>query len=129
MTPVDDLRWNVGTWSVLLVDPIVDDRELQAHVLRAAGLEVIEPSENPFKEAITHRPDAVVVDVSPQRIGSREFIKILKEDPRTASIPIVVVSAYPRTDLPPTEGFVGKPCSPDQIIAEVMRVVRDRPNQ
>jgi hypothetical protein len=30
-------------------------------------------------------------------------------------------------DLPPTEGFVGKPCSPDQIVAEVIRVVKDRP--
>jgi len=117
----------MGTWSVLLVDPIVDDRELQAHVLRSAGLDVIEPSDNPIKDAITRRPDAVVVDVSPKRQGSREFVQTLKQDPRTASIPVVVISGYPRTDLPPTEGFVGKPCSPDQIVAEVIRVVKDRP--
>lgn len=119
--------WNMGTWRVLLVDPIPDDRELQAHVLRTAGLDVIEPHDNPFKEAITRRPDAVVVDVSPKRQGSREFVEILRQDPRTASIPVVVISGYPRTDLPTTEGFVGKPCSPDQIVAEVIRVVKDRP--
>jgi CheY-like chemotaxis protein len=117
----------MGTWRVLLVDPILDDRELQAQILRSAGLDVIEPEDNPFKEAITRRPDAVVVDVSPQRAGSREFVEKLKQDPRTASIPVVVITGYPRTDIPPTEGFVGKPCSPDKILAEVIRVVRNRP--
>jgi hypothetical protein len=68
----------MSTWRVLLVDPVLDDREIQALVLRAAGLDVIEPRN------------------------------------------------YPRTEIVPTEGFVGKPCSPDQIIAEVMRVVKDR---
>lgn len=118
----------MGTWSVLLVDPISDDRELQAHVLRSAGLDVIEPSDNPMKDVVTRRPDAVVVDVSPRREGSREFVHTLKQDPRTASIPVVVISGYPRTDVPPTEGFVGKPCSPAQIVAEVIRVVKDRPS-
>lgn len=117
----------MDAWRVLLVDPIADDREIQAHVLRAAGLEVLEPEDDPVQEAISRRPDAVVVDVSPKRQGTRELVEILKRDPRTASIPIVVVSAFPRTEVPPTEGFVGKPCSPDKIIAEVMRVVKDRP--
>jgi CheY-like chemotaxis protein len=117
----------MGTWRVLLVDPIADDRELQAFVMRSAGLEVIEPTDNPFKEAITRRPDAVVVDVSPQRPGSREFVQTLKQDHRTASIPVVVVSGFPRTEIPATEGFVAKPCAPNQIVAEVIRVVKDRP--
>ena len=38
----------MSTWRVLLVDPILDDREIQALVLRAAGLDVIEPRENPL---------------------------------------------------------------------------------
>ena len=117
----------MGTWRVLLVDPIADDREIEARILRTAGLELIEPEEDPVKEAITRRPDAVVVGVSPKRQGTKELVEILKRDPRTASIPIVVVSAFPRAELPPTEGFVGKPCSPQKIIAEVMRVVKDRP--
>src|SRR4029078_8074250 len=64
-TPSGIYDWVMGTWSVLLVVPISDDRELQAHVLRSAGLDVLEPSDNPIKDAIAWRPDAVVVDVSP----------------------------------------------------------------
>jgi response regulator RpfG family c-di-GMP phosphodiesterase len=115
----------MGNWRILLVDPLVDDREIQELVLRTAGLEVIEPGENPFKEALTQRPDAVVVDVSPQRPGAAEFVRTLKEDPRTSAIPVVVVSSYPRTEIVPTEGFVGKPCSPHRIVAEVARVVKE----
>jgi CheY-like chemotaxis protein len=109
---------------VLLVDPIADDREYQAHVLRSAGLEVLEPEDNnALKAALTLRPDAIVVDVSPRRPGAEEFVRTLKDDPRTASIPVLVLSSYPRTDLPPTEGFVGKPCTPDRMLAELLRVV------
>ena len=117
----------MGTWRVLLIDPLDDDREIQAHVLRAAGLDVFEPDEDPVKEAIIRRPDAIVVDVSPKRPGAEELVQTLKRDPRTAGIPVVVVSTYPRSEVPPTEGFVGKPCSPNKIITEVIRVVKDRP--
>jgi CheY-like chemotaxis protein len=115
----------MGQWRVLLVDPIVDDREIQALVLRTAGLDVLVPAENAFKEVVTQRPDAVVVDISPERPGAEEFVRTLKADPRTSSIPVVAVSAYPRSEIVPTEGFVGKPCSPDKIVAEVARVVKD----
>jgi CheY-like chemotaxis protein len=115
----------MGQWRVLLVDPILDDREIQALVLRTAGLDVVVPADNAFKEVITQSPDAVIVDISPERPGAEEFVRTLKADPRTSSIPVVVISNYPRSDLVPTEGFVGKPCSPDRIVAEVARVVTD----
>jgi CheY-like chemotaxis protein len=114
----------MGTWRVLLVDPIADDREIQELTLRQAGLEVIEPRENPFKEAVRLKPDAVVVDMSPARPGAADLVRALKADPRTAAIPVVVVSSYPRSEIKvPIEGFVGKPCSPDKIVAELARVV------
>jgi response regulator RpfG family c-di-GMP phosphodiesterase len=114
----------VATWRVLLVDPIADDREIQELTLRHAGLAVIEPRENPFREAVRLKPDAVVVDVPPSRPGAVEFVRALKEDPRTATIPVVVVSGYPRSEIQvPIEGFVGKPCAAEKIVAEVARVV------
>ena len=112
------------TWRVLLVDPIVDDREYQALVLRSAGIEVLPATDDAFHAALTARPDAIVVDVSPKRVGAAEFVRSLKDDPRISRIPVVVVSSYPRSDLPRTEGFVGKPCSPERILGELLRVVR-----
>ena len=104
--------------------------------LQTAGFELVEGRAGSFtffrqtagkaidvNTVVVARP---TVDVSPERPGAQEFVQTLKQDPRTASIPVVVISNYPRTEIVPTEGFVGKPCSPDQIIAEVMRVVKDK---
>src|SRR5262245_12384970 len=113
-----------GMWRVLLVDPIFDDRDYQAEVLRVAGIEVLDPTDdNAFKAALTLGPDAIIVDVSPRRPGAKEFVRAIKDDPRTARIPVVVLSSYPKEDVPPTEGFVGKPCTPQRMLAELMRVV------
>jgi CheY-like chemotaxis protein len=108
---------------ILLVDPVDDDRELQAVVLRSAGFTVLSPTDNPFKAAVTEQPDAIVVDVTPKRAGSAEFVQMVKEDHRTSRIPVVVVSAYPASELTPTEGFVGKPNGPNELLSELARVL------
>lgn len=107
---------------ILLVDPVDDDRELQAIVLRQAGFTVLE-SENPYKTAVTALPDAIVIEVTPARLGAKEFIGQLRADERTAGIPIVAVSTYPRLDIPPTDGFVGKTEGPEALLREVARVL------
>jgi CheY-like chemotaxis protein len=108
---------------ILLVDPVEDDRELQAVVLRAAGFDVLETTDNPFKTAITDRPDAIVVDVTPKRAGAKEFVRMLKQDGRTSHIPVLVVSTYPQSELTPTEGFVGKPRSPEALLDTLARIL------
>jgi CheY-like chemotaxis protein len=111
---------------ILLVDPVEDDRELQAVVLRTAGFTVLNPTDNPFRAAITEQPDAIVVDVTPKRAGAAEFLQKVKEDDRTARIPVVVVSTYPASELTPTEGFVAKPSGPNVLLDELARVLTRR---
>jgi CheY-like chemotaxis protein len=67
-----------------------------------------------------------VVDVTPKRAGSAEFVRTLKGDDRTSRIPVVVVSAYPASELTPTEGFVGKPNAPNELLSELARVLNGR---
>jgi PAS domain S-box-containing protein len=40
-----------------------------------------------------HRPDAILLDVHLPDVGGDEVVRLLRQDPRTADIPIVVVSA------------------------------------
>jgi CheY-like chemotaxis protein len=114
---------HMGYSRVLLVDPIADDWELQAVVLRGAGFDVVEPGPNAIHTAIAERPDAIVVDVSPRRMGATDFVREIKQDARTAGIPMILVSAYPQSDLPHTEGFVGKPSAPGALLDELARVL------
>ena len=110
-------------YRVLLVDPIDDDWELQATVLERAGFDVLDRPSNPIRAALEQRPDVVVVDSSPRRVGVPAFVEALKADERTAQIPIVLVSTYPRSDSPDTEGFVTKPNAPDVLLREIARVL------
>ena len=110
-------------YRVLLVDPIDDDREIQATVLEQAGFDVFVRPLSPISAAREQRPDVIVVDFSPRRVGVPEFVEALKADERTARIPVVLVSAYPRSDSPDTEGFVAKPNAPDVLLREIARVL------
>jgi CheY-like chemotaxis protein len=112
-------------YRLLLVDPVDDDRDLQATVLRAAGFVVI-VGPNPMKAAIEEQPDVIVVDVTPKRLGAADFIRSLKEDDRTSRVPVVIVSTYPSTDVPPSEGFVCKPSSPSVLLDEIARVLKGK---
>jgi CheY-like chemotaxis protein len=115
---------------VLLVDPIDDDRELQAEVLRRAGYVVIDPGANPLRVAVDEQPDVILVDTTPRRLGARDFVTTVKRDERTAAIPVIVVSSLPRSEamVAGAEGFVGKPHTPAAILAELHRVLIERPN-
>lgn len=114
----------MGPIRVLLVDPVHDDWEIQALVLGRAGHTVIAPGENPLKTAVDEQPDVIVVDVTPERFGAADFIKVLKNDRRTAAIPVVVVSTLPRSEVRLGDGFVGKPHTPSAILAELSRVLK-----
>jgi CheY-like chemotaxis protein len=78
---------------------------------------------NPISAARELRPDVVVVDFSPRRVGVPAFVEALKANDRTARIPIVLVSAYPRSESPATEGFVAKPNAPHVLLREIARVL------
>ena len=111
---------------VLLVDPIADDWELQAEVLRRAGYVVVEPGRNPLKAAVDEQPDVILVDMTPRRLGAGDFLTVLKADERTAAIPVIVLSTLPRSEVPAGDGFVGKPHTPAAILAELHRLVIDK---
>jgi CheY-like chemotaxis protein len=115
---------------VLLVDPIADDWELQAEVLRRAGYRVLEPGANALRVAVDEQPDIILVDTTPRRLGASEFVATVKGDQRTATIPVIVMSSLPRADamVAGAEGFVGKPHTPAAILAELHRVLIERPN-
>ncbi len=49
----------------------------------ARGLELVQE----------HRPDLVLLDLDLPDLGGTEILGLLKQDPRTATIPVIVVSA------------------------------------
>ena len=122
---------------ILIVDDEPYLRKLLAFKLRTAGLVPIEAADGDaaLAAALDEAPDAVLLDVSlsPGFTGF-DVLRRLKEDPRTASIPVVFLTARVRPEERATGlglgavRFLTKPFSTKTLLEElggVLAAARD----
>jgi CheY-like chemotaxis protein len=116
--------------SVLLVDDVAETREMYALYFQYLGLRLLTAADGfSAVEAVRlERPDIVVLDLAmPGAATGWEVIRTLKADPRTRAIPIVVLSGQRARDSAMelgAESYLDKPCVPDELFAEVLRVLQ-----
>lgn len=112
---------------ILIVDDFKDDREMYAHYLTRSGFRVAVASDGQeaLDKAFTLLPDLILMDLWLPQIGGWEAIRKLKGDERTKKIPIVVLTARAFVSAPAvgSEGCLIKPCQPDDLLVEVIRVL------
>jgi CheY-like chemotaxis protein len=119
---------------VLLVDDFQDNREMYAEFLRFAGLRVEEASNGleALDKTLALLPDLVVMDLSLPGIDGWEATRRLKADGRTRHIPVLALTGHALAGY--SEGardagcdaFVTKPCLPEELLAEIKRVIDGR---
>jgi two-component system cell cycle response regulator DivK len=112
---------------VLIVDDNERNRRLARDVLRAAGFQTIEAGSGTQAVALAgeRRPDVVLMDLGLPDMGGHEAAVALRDQARTAGIPVVAMSSSPlawRREALTTAGFAGyieKPIRvrefPDQV--------------
>ena len=107
----------------LVVDDVADLRDLYATELEWAGFLVVTATNGHegVQKAFAFRPDAIVMDFSMPAMSGAQAIRQLARDPRTRSIPIVMLTAF-ADDIPDDvrwecRGFLEKPCAPDRLVA------------
>jgi DNA-binding response OmpR family regulator len=117
---------------VLLINCIRDEQEMYAEHLRYSGIDPIVVCETPeaFQIAVSAQPVVIVTDIS---IGNGvELIRQLREDARTRTSVIIVVSArvFPADRSAAEEAgcdvFLPKPCLPETLVAEIRRALPER---
>jgi two-component system cell cycle response regulator DivK len=119
---------------VLLVEDQSDLRQLYAQELAFSGFDVIEAENgaDAIARTSTAVPDVVLMDLSLPVVDGWEATRRLKNDSRTAHIPIVALTAHDgsgelqRATRAGCDWFVPKPCPPDALITEVRRVLAAR---
>ena len=119
---------------VLLVEDQDDLRQLYARQLAMSGFDVIEAvnGADAISHTTSHAPDVVLMDLSLPVIDGWEATRRLKNDERTAHIPVVALTAHDgsgelqRATRAGCDWFVPKPCPPDALITEVRRVLATR---
>ncbi len=127
-----DDRGNLRGRRVLVVDDEPYILKILVFKLRTAGLVPIEAADgdSALRVALADRPDAVLLDVSlTPDVSGFDVLERLKKDPRTAPIPVIVLTARTRPDERATAlrlgavRFLTKPFSTKALLLELEEVL------
>ncbi|MEV7019231.1 response regulator [Streptomyces sp. NPDC093991] len=135
-------RWPVPTYSrvvpstsgrVLVVDDNKVIRQLIRVNLELEGVEVVTAADGAECLEVVHqvRPDLITLDVVMPRLDGLGAARRLRSDPRTAGIPLVVVSACTQHEVESgldvgVDAFLAKPFDPQELV-RVVRSLIDAP--
>jgi CheY-like chemotaxis protein len=116
--------------SVLLVEDETSVRATARRMLERRGYHVLEARHGVDALQVwrAHRSaiDAVVTDLRMPEMGGRELATRLRE--QAPALPVVFMSGYSDEGADaaraPHEAFIGKPCSSDELVEAVERVLR-----
>jgi DNA-binding response OmpR family regulator len=117
---------------ILIADDEPDALELVAFNLKAAGYEVITASdgEQALKKARSGLPNLIVLDLMLPEIDGLEVCRILRRDPATRAIPILMLTAK-AAEIDRVLGlelgaddYVTKPFSPRELVLRIKRLLR-----
>jgi CheY-like chemotaxis protein len=116
----------------LFLDPDVDTNSLYSEFFRMNGWGADSTCDgrDALAKALSARPHVIVTETRLLGFSGLELCRILRRDPATANVPIVVVtsdcSSAAHVEQIQTAGadtILVKPCAPDNLLAEATRLV------
>jgi DNA-binding response OmpR family regulator len=119
------------TQTILVVDDDLDTLTLIGLTLQRRGFTVIKAQGGPeaLERLRTEMPELVIVDVMMPFMDGYEVCRIIKGDPRTAHLPVVMLTAKAQT-ASQIEGFragaidyITKPVHPQDLVARIVAVL------
>jgi two-component system phosphate regulon response regulator PhoB len=127
---------NVMKSKILVVDDEPDALEILGFNLRAAGFEPIFAKDGTvaLASARTGRPDLMVLDLMLPEVDGLEVCKILRRDPATAALPIIMCTAR-ASEMDRVLGlelgaddYLTKPFSPRELILRIRKLLVRKPD-
>ena len=112
---------------ILLVEDMLDARELYAEYLTYAGFSVVTAINGHEAISLTRllRPDLILMDIRLPGMDGLEATADLKSDPQLAHIPVVAITADPSNDIGDRARRAGcatvifKPVLPDEVARKI----------
>jgi two-component system, cell cycle response regulator DivK len=116
---------------VLIVDDNVDAREMYALYLEHAGFRAAEAAdgETAIAMARTDKPAVILMDATMPRLDGWAAARLLKDDPETRHIPLIMLTAHAFTEHREraaqvgADAFLAKPVLPDVLAGEIRKVL------
>ena len=112
---------------VVVVDDVEDNRDVYAVYFEHAGFEVAQAcnGEEALASVARQKPDAVVMDLSMPGLDGWETTRLIKSNPRTKDVVVIVVTGLATVDDTQRARAAGadevctKPCLPDALLAKL----------
>ena len=118
-------------YKVLVADDEHNIRNILDFSLHAEGFEVVSAlnGEDAFKLAVESTPDLVILDVMMPGQGGMETCRALKNDRRTARVPVILLTAMADRENRAAgldagaDAYITKPFSPQKVIDAVQELL------
>lgn len=110
---------------VLIVDDNPAEREIFSTFLRFVGGRVVEAGdgEEGLRMVERHWPSLILLDLSMPRMDGWEMMRRLNENPTTAAIPVIALTAHRLDRLEMSQagfcGYLEKPMAPVHVLSEI----------
>jgi two-component system, cell cycle response regulator DivK len=120
-----------GERHILVVDDFKDARDMYKYLLSRRGFRVTLASDGQeaFDKALKLQPDLILMDLSLPVVSGWEATQRLKAEEKTRHIPVVILTAHELSGAKAMlgcEGFLTKPCLPDAMVTEIVRLLEGR---
>ena len=117
---------------ILVVDDDDDFREALAEILTSAGYpaEQAENGEVALRRIGAEAPGVVLLDLKMPVLDGWGVVERMRKDPRTAHIPILILSAYGfewESELLGAQGFIPKSVGMEEILDRIRRIAGPPP--
>jgi CheY-like chemotaxis protein len=119
--------------NVLIVEDVAESRQMLRVLLLRLGVTVLEAADGleGVNQALREPPDLILMDLSLPVMDGWQAIAALKDEPATARVPIVIVTAHSssedrhRAKLLGCEGWLTKPVDTARVTQIVAGMLRD----
>lgn len=119
---------------ILLAEDFEDARELYRDYLEFSGFAVqtANNGQEAIDQALLLQPDIILMDASMPVLDGWQATRELKRNPATKHIPILALTAHAFDDARREaknvgcDGFVTKPCLPDDLVIKVRAVLNGK---
>jgi two-component system, chemotaxis family, chemotaxis protein CheY len=117
---------------ILLIDDSPSVRTLMRGALEREKFAVVEASDGEdAMDKLDGQPFGLIVsDLSMPRMDGLSFLRWLRQHPRYKFTPLLMLTTETRDQVKQTarqlgaQGFLGKPCTPTQLVTAVQRLCR-----
>jgi CheY-like chemotaxis protein len=113
---------------ILLADPDLESVRPLSRALRTKGYQVhyAPDGSRALEVSVLRHPDLILFDEGCRMLDARTFINILRTNPRTDDIPVVVSTAHFESDRMRglRDGYLRKPFNLDEVLSRIEHIFR-----